>query len=323
MSDFTTDPYSDPYGGLDPDTAALIMQLAQGGYQPYPQMMNVPYVKDLMGGSTDPLRQIKSQQSDLKSAKSLMGYDPIAGFAGPEFDPYVPQYDAVAQEVQGDQYGQALLDDLQNGAGALSLQNQIDQATYDPKTDGGPTDGRPLSPQQAKNYKSWLSRAQKAYTADQLEYQKRDQMATQGDPNAVVPTDQASGFNENDWITQLAQRGELGPGRQSMVNRGPVPSATERRVAPQSLLPGGLGGTAGRPSLPVGQLVSPARLLPGALQGKSWVQKAQDKGYAAKEQGYRNDARKAVSQAVQPSAARERAVRAIQAYRLAMGMDAG
>jgi hypothetical protein len=319
MSDFTTDPGYDPYQ-LDPETAMLIQQLANGGYQSYPQMLNVPYTKDLLGVGTDPTRNLGGQQTRYKSAASIMGYNPVQEYAGQKFDPYVPQYDAIAQEAQGDQYAQALLDDLQNGQGALGLANQIDQATYDPKADGGPVDGKPLSPAQAKNYKSWLDRAQKAYATDTIEYQKRDQQATLGDVNSMVPTDEAQNFNEDQWINQIAKTGALGPQQrdESQIGVNADVGTPKGRIFPSSFnapngrVPVALQGK--KP--PMG-----AQVNAGTAVGRLF-QRAEQGGYKQREMGYRDQARQAVSQAVKPSPARERAVRAVMAYRLAMGLPA-
>jgi hypothetical protein len=316
------DPGYDP-NAVDPATAALIQQLVGAGYQSYPQMLNVPYTKDLLGVGTDPLRNLGGAQTRYKSAASIMDYNPVQQFAGPEFQPYVPQYDAVAQEAQGDQYAEALLNDLQQGQGALALANQIDSATYNPKIDGGPVEGKPLSPEQAKNYKSWLSRAQKAYTADSLELGKRDQQATEGDVNSMVPTQEAQSFNEDQWINKIAQTGALGPQRQQDIQSEANLQDVRANAKP---------GDAGRYMFP-SSFNTPTGKTPVALQGKkpplgasqspsSWSGKAANRGYNQREQGYRQDARGAVQNAVQPSPARERAVRAVMAYRLAMGLPA-
>ena len=286
-------------------------------------MLNNAYTKDLTGLGTDPLRNLGGAQTRYKSAASIMGYNPVQEFAGPQFDPYVPQYDTVAQEAQGDKYAEALLQDLQDGQGALALANQIDQATYDPKTDGGPTDGKPLSPDQAKNYKAWLSRAQKAYTADSLEMGKRQQQSTEGDVNSMVPTQEAQAFNEDDWINQIAQTGALGKQRQQMSqqpaqqtggqsNRNPFPVFASSFDAPNGRVSPALKGKTPPPGAVVNGSSPIARLFARNEQG----------GYNQREMGYRDQARSAVQNAVQPSPARERAVRAVMAYRLAMGLSA-
>jgi len=315
MSDFqNTDPGYDP-SALDPETAALVMQLAQGGYQPYPQMLNVPYTKELLGVGTDPTRNLGGQQTRYKSAANIMGYNPVQEFAGPEFDPYVPQYDTVAQEAQGDQYAEALLNDLQQGQGALALANQIDQATWT-KNDGGPVEGKPLSAEQAKNYKSWLARAQQAYTADILEMGKRQQTATEGDVNSMVPTDEAANFNEDAWIGKIAQSGgALGPQRhqgEQLFQKAQAPAATAADRFRSSSF--------GAPSSP--RVERPGMKPLTKQPSNSWVAKAEQRGYNQREQGYRGEARAAVANAVQPSPARERAVRAVMAYRMAMGLSA-
>jgi hypothetical protein len=320
MSDFTTDPGYDPYQ-LDPETAMLITQLAQGGYQSYPEMLNVPYTKELLGVGTDPLRNLGGAQTRYKSAASIMGYDPVKGYAGPEYEPYVPQYDTVAQEAQGDQYAEALLNDLQQGQGALALANQIDSATYDPKTDGGPTEGKPLSPAQAANYKSWLQRAQKAYTADSLEMGKRQQQATEGDVNSLIPTDEALNFNEDDWINKIAQSGALGKERQQGVQ---LQQQQANRTGNQPFVaPSSFNAPNGRtPAALVGKKPPlGAQVNAGTAVGRLF-QSAERGGYKQREMGYRDQARQAVSQAQRPSPARERAVRAVMAYRLAMGLPA-
>jgi hypothetical protein len=311
------DPGYDPYA-IDPDTAALIQQLAGSGYQSYPQMLNVPYTKDLLGVGTDPLRNLGGAQTRYKSAASIMDYNPVQGFAGPEFQPYVPQYDSVAQEAQGDQYAEALLNDLQQGQGALALANQIDSATYDPKADGGPVEGKPLSPDQAKNYKSWLSRAQKAYTADSLELGKRDQQSTEGDVNAMVPTDEAANFNEDQWINKIAQTGALGPQRQQteQINSNPNLRPSQR------VFPSSFDTPTGKvPPALVGKKPPPGAQVNGNALSRLF-ESNRNAGYKQREMGYRDQARGAVQAAVKPSPARERAVRAVMAYRLAMGLPA-
>lgn len=312
------DPGYDPYA-IDPDTAALIQQLAMGGYNVggTPQMLNVPYTKDLLGVGTDPLRNLGGAQTRYKSAASIMGYNPVQEYAGPEFQPYVPQYDQVAQEAQGDQYAEALLQDLQQGQGALALANQIDQATYDPKADGGPVEGKPLSPQQAKNYKSWLQRAQQAYTADSLELSKRDQQASEGDVNSYVPTQEAQNFNEDDWINQIARTGALGDQRrsaQTMIDRNPG-SALNVHQANELVNP---TTDAIRPK-PGSKLKAPA---PQGNAVSRLFASNEAAGYRQREQAYRNQAQREVQGSVKPSPARERAVRAVMAYRLAMGLPA-
>lgn len=319
MSDFTTDPGYDP-NAMDPATAALIQQLAGQGYQPYPEMLNNAYTKDVTGLGTDPLRNLGGAQTRYKSAASIMDYNPVQEFAGPQFDPYVPQYDTVAQEAQGDPYAEALLQDLQDGQGALSLANQIDQATYDPKVGADQAAGKVLSPEQAKNYKSWLSRAQKAYTSDSLELGKRQQMATEGDVNSMVPTQEAQQFNTEDWINKIAQTGALGRDRQQLSQQpastgkgvmNPLPVFASSRTTPNGITPPGVRGKA-----PAGaQSAAPSAV--GRL-----FQSAERGGYNQREMGYRQQAQQAQSRAVQPSPARERAVRAVMAYRLAMGLPA-
>jgi hypothetical protein len=321
MSDMgMTDPGYDPYA-IDPETAALIQQLAGSGYQPYPQMLNNAYTKDLTGLSTDPLRNLGGAQTRYKSAASIMGYNPVQDFAGPDFQPYVPQYDTVAQEAQGDPYAEALLNDLQQGQGALSLANQIDQATYDPKTDGGAVEGKPLSPGQAKNYKAWLSRAQKAYTADSLELGKRQQQATEGDVNSMVPTQDAQNFNENDWINQIAQTGALGPQRQQLSR--PASTSGGRNVNPLPVFPSSFNTPTGKTPVALqGKKPPPGAQVNGGTALSRLFESNRNAGYKQREMGYRDQARTAVQNAVQPSPARERAVRAVMAYRLAMGLSA-
>jgi len=320
MSDFQTDPGYDPYA-MDPETAALVQQLAGTGYQPYPQMLNVPYTKDLLGVGTDPLRNLGGAQTRYKSAASIMDYNPVQGFAGPEFEPYVPQYDSVAQEAQGDQYAEALLQDLQDGQGALALANQIDQATYT-KEDGGPVEGKPLSPEQAKNYKSWLSRAQKAYTADSLELGKRQQQSTEGDVNSMVPTDEAMNFNEDQWINQIAKTGALGNQRQEL-SRQPAVAPGAKNVNTLPVFPSSFNTPNGKTPVALqGKRPPPGAQVNGGTPISRLFQSAERGGYNQREMGYRDQARSAVQNSVKPSPARERAVRAVMAYRLAMGLPA-
>ena len=320
MSDFTTDPGYDPYA-MDPETAALIQQLAGTGYQPYPEMLNNAYTKDLTGLGTDPLRNLGGAQTRYKSAASIMGYNPVQEFAGPKFEPYTPQYDTIAQEAQGDKYAEALLQDLQDGQGALGLANQIDQATYNPKTDGGPVEGKPLSPAEAKNYKSWLSRAQKAYTTDSIELSKRDQQATEGDVNSMVPTQEAQTFNEDDWINKIAQGGALGPQRQQLARQPQQTGGKNQNTLP--VFASSFNAPNGRtPAALQGKKPPPGAVVNGGSPLSRMFQSAQQGGYKQREMGYRGQAQQAQQQAVQPSPARERAVRAVMAYRLALGLPA-
>ncbi len=128
MSDIY-DPYADPYGAPPEEDDAeyddlytMLATMYSTGMNQNPQMLNVPFTKGIEGmGSTDPLRNVKSQQTNLKSARSLMGFDPLQAFAGPEFEPYVSAYEMIATEAAGDPYAEALLADLDSGVGALAV----------------------------------------------------------------------------------------------------------------------------------------------------------------------------------------------------------
>lgn len=308
MSDFDT---YDPYA-VDDETYALIEMLAQSGYGTYPQMLNVPYTKELMGGSTDPLRQVKSQETHLKSARSLMGFDPIGSFAGPEFEPFVSQYDNVANQAYGDPYAEALLSDLDAGKGALALKQEIAASTYDPET--GPEEGKKLSPQQAQAYMTWLDQAAQAQAADNADIWRREQMATEGDPYAMLPTPEAEAFDEDAYIGKLAAQGEFGRDRQTIERdvygdgvkadsggrRRPAMGARTRGATSRAR-----GDTRGMSRDPVG----------------SSVLRGQNAGYRDRERNYRALARNDVAQSYRPSPARERSLRAVMAYRMAMGLS--
>lgn len=308
MSDFDT---YDPYA-VDDETYALIEMLAQTGYQPYPEMLNVPYTKELMGGSTDPLRNVKSQETHLKSARSLMGFDPIQAYAGPEFEPYVSQYEGLAGQAMGDPYAEALLADLDAGKGALALKQEIAASTYDPEV--GPEEGKKLSPQQAEGYMRWLDQAAQAQAADNAELWKREQMATEGDPFAVLPTDEAMAFDEESYIGKLAEQGEFGRDRQTVERdvygdgvkadsggrRRPAMGARTRGATSRAR-----GDTRGMGADPIGSAV---------LRGQNSANKVRERNYRAL-------ARNEVQGSVRPSAGRERALRAVMAYRMSMGLN--
>jgi hypothetical protein len=318
MSDFDT---YDPYA-TDDETEALIQMLAQAGYGSYPQMLNVPYTKDLMGGSTDPLRNIKSQETHLKSARSLMGFDPIQSFAGPEFEPYVSQYEGLAQQAMGDPYAEALLADLDAGQGSLALKQQIAAATYDPEV--GPEEGKKLSPQQAEAYMSWLDQAAQAQATDNSELMRREQMATEGDPFAELLTPEAEAFDEDAYINKLASRGAFGE-EEKRTGLGPT-QTQDRRRAGESFYRTEGGGKVGS-VLDAITLQSPRNR--GANQarrrtmdsGRNAGQRGADAANRVRERNYRALAQNEQQQSYRPSPARERALRAVMAYRMSMGLN--
>jgi hypothetical protein len=314
---------------IDPALEELLYQImATGGYQPFGANMNVPYAQDYMGGNTDPTRQWKSQDTILKSQGSLMGFNPIQEFAGPEPELWIPGTEQLANEVLGDEDGEKLLAALESGAGVLALQKQIADATYDPENED-PSEERPLSPQQAAVYRDWLERYSKAQAED---YIKLGQPGTVTDPMELDPMGDvatAPEFTEDEFIQKLVTGGAFGSGYQQApsVSRpdGSVTSMTGdeerqgrvRRAVEKVLSPFG-GGTRkvmGPPSPGSPRQPSDRKIGP--------LERARDQGNRQLEQKYRQDYRKsgASQGGSRPSMAKERAFRAIVAYRMAHGMS--
>lgn len=309
----------------DPATEDLIIQMLMGGWQPYGAQMSVPYAQDYMGGNTDPTRQWKSQDTILKSQASLMGFSPIQEFAGPEPQLWIPGTEQLAEEVAGDDVGQQLLERLDAGEGVVALQREIANRTYDPENDGGPVEGREMSPEQAEVYRDWLQRYSKARAED---YIKLGQPGTVTDPAetdvmADLPTDEALNFNEEDFIRKLRVGGAFGEDRK---NPGSVYNRPEalREDAPST--PVGPGNIVKRM---VRATTNPdfARAERQGAQsrqqspGRNRYSDIMNRGYDQLEQKYRGDARQAQATARRPSLAKERAYRAIVAYRLSHGMS--
>lgn len=304
MSDFQTyDPYAD-----EDEAYALIEMLAMQGYGQNPAMLNVPYTKQLMGGSTDPLRNVKSQETHLKSARSLMGFDPIQAYAGPEFEPYVSAYEGLAQQAMGDPYAEALLADLDAGKGALALKQEIAASTYDPEV--GPEEGKKLSPQQAESYMTWLDQAAQAQAADNAELWKREQMATEGDPMANLLTPEAEAFDEDSYIKRLADQGEFRTNRDEYLSkRG---NRTPTAYSEQS-------GMRRRP----GQAAAGRRANRefSASPSATAAERGQQAANKIRERNYRALAQNEVQNSYRPSPARERALRAVMGYRMMLGLN--
>lgn len=311
----------------DPAVEELIYQMILGGWQPYGQQMNVPYAQEQMGGNTDPTRQWKSQDTILKSQKSLMGFSPIEAFAGPEPQLWVPGTEQLAEEIAGDQFGQQLIERLDAGEGIINLQRQIVNATYDPENDLGPTPEKPMAPQEAEVYLDWLRRYSKARSEDYVKLSQPGVVtdAAETDVMADLPTDEALNFNEEDFINKLRVGGAFGAQRKnpgSISNRPEAlrrdfPSTPARPMGSRVSqffqdvsTPEGLGRVRDRQQASGGNRPKTGNIL----------QRVVDRGYNQLEQKYRQDARSVQANSRRPSLAKERAFRAIVAYRLSHGL---
>lgn len=285
MSDFGPNP-----SDLDPDSEALIWMLAMNGVQP--QGLLDPYSKD-------PLSGLKTRQTALKSDASLLGFNPIEQYAGPEVKQYVPEADSVRAEAEGDPIAQELLARLDNGEGLLALRKKIAAKTYDPTKQEEPAGGG-LTVQEAKAYSGWLDRMSKAIAKDNINLSKPGVVTdpAEADPYANVPTDAAKNFNEEDYISGLRQRGEFG----RQINR----NVAMADVAPGVEVPGS----------------TTEREIQRQYRSLSPASKAEERGYQAREAGFRSRAQSAVQNSTRPSLSKERAIRGIIALRLAYGLPA-
>jgi hypothetical protein len=301
---------------LDPETEELLMSLFFEGYQPYPEGLNVPYVKDIEGmGSTNPMRGVTTQQGIVKSAESILGYSPVEQYAGPDIQTYTPEYDYVAEEAMGDEVAEGLLGDFESGAGILQLKNAL---AADPS----------LSPEQITTYNNWLDRLQQATLKDDIALNTPGTVTDprEADPFGTLPTEEASSFDEDANIANLAKQGVFGSRRQAIergIGMGPSSEETGvRRIAQagRQFVTGQRGAPQG--ISPVSAVVDAARnqVRTGRGLGPRGVVEAA--GYRRGEQMAREDLRSQRQQSVRPTAAKERAVRAIMAYRLSMGLPA-
>jgi hypothetical protein len=301
---------------VDPALEELLRQLVEGGgYQPFGANMSVPYTQDYMGGNTDPTRQWKSQDTMLKSQEALMGFSPIEGFAGPQPELWIPGTEQLANEVIGDEDGEKLLDALDQGAGVLALQKQIADQTYDPKNGEEPSTERPLSPQQAAVYRDWLERYSKAQAED---YIKLGQPGTVTDPMELDPMGDVAAEpdrTEDQYISQLVKGGAFGEQRSARGAPSRVGVAPSRQIPQNTATPGR------RRSPGYSQAARYGTMGDQAPRGEDPVVQAIRRGNSELEGKYRQDFRAQASNTRRPSMAKERAYRAIVAYRMAHGMS--
>lgn len=304
------------YDEYDPASEELILQMLASGWSPYGQQMNVPWQKENLGSSTDPTRAWKSQDTILKSQNSLLGFSPIEEFAGPQPELWIPGTEQLSEEVAGDDIGQQLLDALNNGEGIINLQRQIAESTYDPEQED-PSEERPLSPQQAEIYQDWLKRYSKARSED---YIKLGQPGTVTDPAetdvmADVPTDEALNFDEESYIDTLRKGGAFGEDR---IRKQELKRESEN-FRPDYNVKRMVRGVTNSTAATANRRMAEERS--SRMEGSGPLTKAISAGNRQLEQKYRGDARKAQASSTRPSLAKERAFRAIVAYRMAHGMN--
>jgi len=308
MSDYTDPNY------VDPDTELLIQQLAYMGINPNPALGSVPYAQDYIGGNTDPLRQIKSEQSLMSGADKLLGFNPIEQFGGPATKLYVPEADQVAKEVGNDPLGQALLQDLNNGSGVLELKKKILANTYDPTKEDKPN-ANALTRDEANTYNGWLDRMSKALAKDNFNLSKPGvtDNPQETDPFGNVPTPEAQSFNTEDYVNQIARQGTFGQQRQRYASQ---PAPRHSSFEPLNVL------SNAQQYLPPAPSMGRAAYGSGnAAEDNSPVGRATARGQQYLEQAYTNAANRAQQGSTQASMANQRAYRNIVAYRVMMGLS--
>lgn len=321
---------ADGNGGAAPSDGgmgALIQQILMGGYgqQSLPlSNVTVPLnqgVSKAASGYTFPLANVTKLQSQEKGAAGLMGYNPIQGYGGPDFKPYVSQSDAIAQEAKGDPVAEGLLNSINQGEGSLSLKKQLQAATYDDKNDNpDPKSGKVIPASQAKNYLDWIDRMVKAKAVDMAEQTKREQQSTLGDPESDVPTQEAQNFDPTAWVGQRAAAGDYGSNGSTLfqgLQRANQADQNKSDLAPWA---GGAGNGVTR-GFNGGGLVKDWGSEGSSQRTQAMFQEGNNMAQVARMRSAQNVAQKALPQAVEGSPAKQQAIRLIQAYRLMMGMN--